>query len=124
MKKILLSMSLFAAVFAAVTLTSMETKALDTVVVGQPYYGGYGAYGYGPGYGGYGYGAPYAGYVGYPGPYAGYIPVGGPGYYPANPVLQRPYSAGNPFYLYNQTQRVQAGKRPYFPANPVNDYYY
>jgi len=126
MKKVLLSLSLVLAVFAVTNLVSRSAKALDTVVVGQPY-------GYGYGYGGYGYG-------GYPGPYAGYIPgaaryagfipgavppIPGPGYYSPNPALQQPLnSAGSPFYLYNQMQRAKAGQRPYFPANPVADYYY
>lgn len=126
MKKLLLSLSLFAAVFATFSLTAPIAQAGDTVVVGQRPYGyGYGYYG---GYGPYGY--PYAGYVPYPGPYAGFIPGAvppiGPGYYSPNPALQQPYnSAGNPFYLYDQAQRVQAGKQPFYPVNPVNsDYYY
>ncbi len=123
MKKILLSVSLFLAVFAAANLVSRNAKALDTVVVGQPY-----GYGYGYGYGGYP--APYAGYVPYAGPYAGFVPgyyppIAGPGYYNPNPAINQPLNAaGNPFFLYNEMQRAKAGKLPVFPANPVADYYY
>lgn len=131
MKKLLLSLSLFAAVFSAFSLTSNFAQAGDTVVVGQRPYGyGYG-YGYGYPYAGYvPYPGPYAGYVPYPGPYAGFVPGAvppiGPGYYSPNPALQQPYnSASNPFYLYDQAQRVQAGRQPFYPVNPVNtDNYY
>ena len=129
MKKIALSFSLLAVLLASFSLASPQASASDTVVVGQRPYGYYGGYGYGPyPYYGGGY-APYAGYAPV-GPYAGYIPNAvppvGPGYYSPNPVLQQPYnSAGNPFYLYDQTQRVQAGRPPLLPVNPVNsDYYY
>lgn len=122
MKKLFLCLSLLAAMVTAYGIATPDVQALDTVVVGQRPYGYYGGY--------YGYGPyPYAGYVPV-GPYAGFVPgavppVGG-GYYSPNPVLQQPYnSAGNPFYLYDQAQRVQAGQRPLYPVNPVNsDYYY
>src|SRR5262245_12344602 len=123
MKKFVLGLSLVLAIFATASLASRDARALDTVVVGQPYYGG----GY---YGGYGPYTPYAGYVGYPGPYAGFVPgyyppVAGPGYLNPNPAFQQPInSAGSPFYLINQIQRTQNGQRPYFPANPAADTYY
>jgi len=87
-------LALFA--FILIALSATKAHAEDTVVVGQPYYGG----GYGGYYGGGYYGGGYVG-GGYGRGYGrGYLP--GAGYYgnSSNPVLQNDrLVAGSPYFL-------------------------
>ncbi len=85
MKKMFLTVffGIFAVIATVLPLSSVN--ALDTVVVGQPYYPYYGGY-YGGGYGPY-YGGGYSPYF------------GGAGYYNPNPVFQGQVIGGNPYFL-------------------------
>jgi hypothetical protein len=84
MKKLVWGMSLLLAIFLGISWNSDKARAIDTVVVGQPYYG----YGYAP-YGGF-YGASFF-----------------PGYYQnPNPVFQS--IGGNPYFLTNAARRSGA----------------
>lgn len=74
---------------AASLILATPVFALDTVVVGQPYYGAYGPYGGWGGYGGY-----------YPGTfYGGYAPYVYP---PSNPAMQARAIGSNPYFLGSQ----------------------
>lgn len=83
MKKLWLFCLALSAMLAPSGAVFAQSSTIDTVVVGQPYYGygGYGAYG-----GGY-----------YPNPYyAPYV------YPPANPAFQGGAIGSNPYFLGNQ----------------------
>jgi hypothetical protein len=82
MKKLWFSCLILAAMSLPLSGLLQTAQALDTVVVGQPYYGGYAPY-YGGGY--------------YPNPYyAPYV------YPPANPAMQAGAIGSNPYFLGSQ----------------------
>lgn len=102
------TLSILTLILSTITgsLAYSQESTVDTVVVGQPYYGGY-----------------------YPGSYGGYYG----GYNNPNPVLQGGGIGGNPFYLGSQvylnrgsTTRGQVGNafrqsgNIFLTPNPVN----